>query len=186
MVYTTGQVLDSKQADALKEISRVVQEQSGLKINATYQNLYSSVVQKITQMFYESMQPLTASEWGNFSVASETKKKREGRVKSSEERKIFHLHKESNDYLIHQIFSVRVEKPMLTVDKFLEIANKKENWYTHKYLFSSFQQEIFNYAKEKTIPVGYYLSSKLVTSLISAPKLLTSIKETRWEKLHLW
>ena len=91
--------------------------------------------------------------------------------------------------MIHQIFSVRpfnIDKPtQLTVDKFLEIANRKDNWYTHQYFFSCYQQELSNYGKEKTIPVGYYLPLKLVNHLITAPKLLTSIKETKMGKTPL-
>jgi hypothetical protein len=189
VVYTTGQVLDSKQADDLKEISRVVQEQSGLEINTTYQNFYSSFVHTIKQRFKSSMQPLTAGEWGNFSVLSETRKKRDERLETSEELKIFNLHNEINVYVIDQIFSVRpfnLDKPThLTVPKLMDILEKAENWYTHKYFFTCFQQDLFS-AKDKTIPVGYYLPSKLVTSLISSPKTLTLVKDAKMGKLPHW
>jgi hypothetical protein len=191
VLFTSAEkILDSYEAQQLQKISEIVQQQSNLEVNTTFQHFYRDVIQQVVQNFTNDSQPLTEKEWANYNVKSIPKKDRKEKHLRPEERKKTNLNQEINRILVHRVFSTPPfndklpqnptdKTKVLTEDKFLELSVMSKNWFTQKPFYTCFLPKMAIHSP-KGPSVGYFLPKKLNSELCIDPSLSPLFKQCAW------
>jgi hypothetical protein len=187
--------LDIQVAELLQKISGIVQAQSTLEVNTTFQHFYRDVIEQVTSKFDDTTQPLTPQEWANYDVKSEPLKKRTQRPLRVEEQKLANLNNQINRILIHRVFTTppfNSKLPQNPADKdkvlteatFLQLSLAAKNWFTQKPFYTCFNPKT-NINFGSSTSNSYYLPKKLNNDLSTNPSLSPLFNQCAWSSPNM-